>query len=103
MSACVTNYSSKFGNKVTYSNSDFEVEIGSVISTLPAEGNVVPQNEVLILGPASSIIKRIVKDVGSTVELGQAMIILDPTPIQEQIEKIEDQLKVKRNSQQKNL
>jgi HlyD family secretion protein len=79
-----------------------EVEIGSVISTLPAEGNVVPQNEVLILSPASSIIKRIVKDVGSTVELGQAMIILDPTPIQEQIEKIEDQLEVKRNSLRKN-
>lgn len=79
-----------------------EVEIGSVISTIPAEGNVEPESEVLILSPASSIITRIVKDVGSKVEPGEAMIILDPTPVQQEIEKIEDQLEVKRNSLTKN-
>lgn len=79
-----------------------EVEIGSVISTIPAEGTVEPESEVLILSPASSIIQRIVKDVGSRVELGEAIIILDPQPVQEEIEKIEDQLEVKRNSLRKN-
>ncbi len=78
------------------------VEIGSVISTIPAEGNVEPESEVLILSPASSIITRIVNDVGSTVEPGEAMIIMDPTPIQQEIEKIEDQLEVKRNALTKN-
>lgn len=79
-----------------------EVEIGSVVSTIPADGTVEPESEVLILSPASSIIQRIVKDVGSRVELGEAIIILDPQPVQEEIEKIEDQLEVKRNSLRKN-
>jgi HlyD family secretion protein len=79
-----------------------EVEIGSVMSTRPAEGTVEPESEVLILSPASSIIRRIVKDVGSKVNAGEAIIILDPTPVQEQIEKINDQLEVKRNSLSKN-
>lgn len=79
-----------------------EVEIGSVVSTIPAEGTVEPESEVLILSPASSIIQRIVKDVGSRVELGEAIIILDPQPVQEEIERIEDQLEVKRNSLRKN-
>ncbi|MEX0985868.1 MAG: efflux RND transporter periplasmic adaptor subunit [Bacteroidales bacterium] len=78
------------------------VEMGSVILTIPAEGTVEPESEVLILSPASSIIQRIVKDVGSKVELGEAIIILDPTPVQEEIEKIEDQLEVKRNALKKN-
>jgi len=78
------------------------VEIGSVISTCKAEGTVEPESEVLILSPASSIIKKIVKDVGSKVNSGEAIIILDPTPVQEQIEKINDQLEVKRNSLRKN-
>ncbi|MEX0980981.1 MAG: efflux RND transporter periplasmic adaptor subunit [Bacteroidales bacterium] len=87
------------------SSGEFEisrVEIGSVVSTIPAEGTVEPESEVLILSPASSIIQRILKGVGSTVELGEAMIILDPDPVQQEIEKIEDQLEVKRNSLKKN-
>ncbi|MFC2089422.1 efflux RND transporter periplasmic adaptor subunit [Bacteroidota bacterium] len=79
-----------------------EVEIGSVMKTIPAEGTVEPESEVLILSPASSIINRIVKDVGSRVEIGEAIIILDPTPIQVEIERIKDQLEVKRNSLRKN-
>ena len=87
------------------SSGEFEisnVEIGSVVSTIPAEGTVEPESEVLILSPASSIIRRILKDVGSKVELGEAIIILDPEPVQQEIEKIEDQLEVKRNSLRKN-
>ena len=79
-----------------------EVEIGSVVSTIPAEGTVEPESEVLILSPAASIIRRILKDVGSKVDLGEAIIILDPEPVQQEIEKIEDQLEVKRNSLLKN-
>ncbi len=78
------------------------VEMGSVISTRKAEGTVEPESEVLILSPASSIIKKIVRDVGSKVNSGEAIIILDPSPVQEQIEKINDQLEVKRNSLRKN-
>lgn len=80
-----------------------EVDIGSVILTRPAEGIVEPESEVLILSPASSIIQKIVKDVGSKVNAGEAIIILDPAPVQEQIEAIQDQLEVKRNSLHKNF
>lgn len=79
-----------------------EVEIGNVIRSFPGEGVVVPQSEVIILSPASSIIKEILKEVGSHVDMGEPIIILDPTPIQTEIENIQDQLAVKQNSLTKN-
>ena len=79
-----------------------EVEIGSVISSFPGEGVVEPQSEVLILSPASSIIKEILKEVGSPVDAWEPIIILDPTPIQIEVENIRDQLEVKQNAIQKN-
>ncbi len=89
----------------TVSEGEFEVaevDVGQVVSTLPAEGRVEPESEVLILSPASSIIQKIVKDVGSKVEAGEAIMILDPTPIQEEIDKLKDQLEVKKNNLRKN-
>jgi HlyD family secretion protein len=63
---------------------------------------VEPQSEVLILSPGSSIIKEILQDVGTHVNAGAPIIILDPSPIQAQIENIQDQLEVKQNSLTKN-
>ena len=77
-------------------------EVGDVIESFSGEGVVEPQSEVLILSPASSIIKEILKEVGSHVEEGEPIIILDPSPIQTEIENIEDQLEVKQNSLTKN-
>ncbi len=79
-----------------------EAEIGDVIRSFPGEGVVVPQSEVIILSPASSIIKQILKEVGSHVDMGEPIIILDPSPIQAEIESIQDQLAVKQNSIRKN-
>jgi len=78
------------------------VERGSVILTTPAQGIVAPENEVVILSPAASIIQRIVREAGSRVSRGDVILILDPKPIQDAIEAIEDQLEVKRNNLQKN-
>lgn len=77
-------------------------EVGDVIESFSGEGVVEPQSEVLILSPASSIIKEILKEVGSHVEEGEPVIILDPSPIQAEIENIQDQLEVKQNSLTKN-
>lgn len=77
-------------------------EPGDVIESFSGEGVVEPQSEVLILSPASSIIKEILEEVGSHVEEGEPIIILDPSPIQAEIENIEDQLEVKQNSLTKN-
>ncbi len=79
-----------------------EVQIGQVIKSFPGEGLVEPQSEVIILSPASSIIKEILQEVGSHVDEGEAIIILDPTPIQNEIENIKDQLEVKQNALRKN-
>jgi len=75
---------------------------GNVIESFKGEGVVEPQSEVIILSPASSIIKEILKEVGSHVDQGAPIIILDPSPIQAEIENIEDQLEVKQNSLTKN-
>jgi len=79
-----------------------EVEIGKVINSFPGEGIVEPQSEVIILSPAASIIKEILKEVGSHVDAGEPIIILDPTPIQAEIDNIQDQLEVKQNALRKN-
>ena len=79
-----------------------QVEIGKIVRSFAGEGIVVPQSEVIVLSPASSIIKEILKEVGSHVEADEPIIILDPSPIQTEIDNIQDQLEVKENSLRKN-
>jgi HlyD family secretion protein len=78
------------------------VDRGTISSALDASGVVESQNEVLILSPSSSIIKSILKEPGSKVKKGESIILLDTEPIEDNIEKIEDQLEMKRNSLDKN-
>ncbi len=79
------------------------VDIGDVIKTVPATGVVEPENEVLLLSPASSIITSIDNGVGSRVEKGDVILRLDDQPIREQIEEIEDQIEVKNNNLEKTI
>ena len=79
-----------------------QVETGKVFNFFSGEGIVEPQSEVIILSPASSIIKEILQEAGSHVNAGAPIIILDPSPIQAEIENIQDQLEVKQNSLRKN-
>ena len=79
-----------------------EVDVGMVIRSFQGEGIVEPQSEVIILSPASSIIKEILKEVGSHVDANEPVIILDPSPIQIEIDNIQDQLEMKENSLRKN-
>lgn len=79
-----------------------DVEIGNVTRSFQGEGIVIPQSEVIILSPAASIIKEILKEVGSHVDANEPVIILDPTPIQAEIDNIQDQLEMKENSLRKN-
>ncbi|MFZ5941706.1 MAG: efflux RND transporter periplasmic adaptor subunit [Bacteroidota bacterium] len=77
------------------------VTFGNVIDALPAEGVVEPESEVLLLSPSSSIIKRIDNEVGSHVDAGQSIIILDPAPIRETVDRLKDQLEMKENNLKK--
>lgn len=79
------------------------VDIGPVMKTVPAEGIVEPENEVLLLSPASSIVLKIENGVGSNVNAGDVILRLDTKPIQDKIEKLTDQVEVKKNNLQKTL
>ncbi len=79
------------------------VDMGPVMKTVPAQGIVEPENEVLLLSPAASVILKIVNGVGSKVNAGDVIMRLDTRPIQDEIEKLTDQLEVKKNNLQKTL
>lgn len=79
------------------------VDVGPVMQSIPAQGIVEPENEVLILSPASGIILNILKSSGSKVKAGEVIMKLDTRSIREQIDQIEDQLKVKENNLQRTL
>ncbi len=84
--------------------SDFKIETierGEVFSAVEATGVVESENEVLILSPASSLIKKIIKEPGSWVEKGEVILQLDEEKIKSEIENISDQLEMKRNSLEK--
>lgn len=75
-----------------------EVDLGLVEKTVKANGVVEPENEVLLNSPASSTIKKIIHEPGSHIKAGQVILILDQEPIKRQIDNLEDQIKIKRNS-----
>ncbi len=77
------------------------VHRGDVISTTPATGIVESENEVLVLSPASSIIKNILKEPGNYVNEGEIILQLNTEQVKENIEKLKDQLEVKRNNLEK--
>jgi HlyD family secretion protein len=78
------------------------VDFGPVYTSIPASGTVNPKNEVLILSPASSVISAIYQPPGSRVNNGDVILVLDPMPIKQEIEKLRDQLGIMENDLQKN-
>lgn len=96
----------KLTSITTLKEGDFKtavVDRGTVMDYFPAKGVVQPGSEVLLLCPEASVIKDIVKEPGSHVRAGDPIIILDPKPIQTQIDNLKDQLEVKHNNLQKNI
>jgi HlyD family secretion protein len=78
------------------------VDRGTVMRTIPAKGIVEPENEVLLRSAANSVIKKIVKVPGSHVKAGEVIVIIDQDPLLKDIEKLEDQIAVKKNNLRKN-
>lgn len=77
------------------------IKRGSVVSGVTGTGVVESENEVLILSPASSLIKKIYKEPGSWIEKGEVILQLDDEKVKTEIENISDQLEMKRNSLEK--
>ena len=79
------------------------VEMGNVIKSIPGKGIIEPENEVLLLSPAASIITEIVHGVGNRVEKGDVILKLDDEPIRDQIEQMRDQIEVNNNNLEKTI
>lgn len=77
------------------------IDRGPVTSSIKASGIVESESEVLILSPARSIVKNVLKEPGSWVEKGELIIQLDKEGVESEIEHIADQLDLKRNSLEK--
>ena len=80
----------------------FTVDRGEVISTTRATGVIESENEVILLSPAASIIKSILKEPGNHVQPGDIILQLQTEPVLDEIERLKDQLEVKRNNLEKN-
>lgn len=87
--------------KSTRSIQTEKVERGEVILSTQASGVVESENEVLILSPATSIVKSILKEPGNPVKAGEIILQLQTQPVEDEIEKLRDQLEVKKNNLEK--
>ncbi len=74
---------------------------GEVAQTTNATGVVVSENEVLVLSPAASIVKSIMKEPGNHVKAGEVILQLYTQPVEDEIDKLKDQLEMKRNNLEK--
>ena len=78
------------------------VDRGEVVSSTQATGIIESENEVILLSPAASIIESILIEPGSRVQTGDVILQLQTESVLAEIEKIKDQLEVRRNSLEKN-
>ncbi len=78
------------------------VEKGKVINPIKTSGVVEPESEVLIRCSYPSSIKKIIREPGSRVQSGDLILVLEDQQIKADIENIQDQLALKKNSLEKN-
>jgi len=78
------------------------VDFGPVFTSVPASGIVNPENEVLLLSPASSLVSSLDHAPGSRVSKGSVILTLDPRQLKQDIDNQKDQLAVMENDLQKN-
>jgi HlyD family secretion protein len=74
------------------------VEIGNIENTLNASGQVIPEFEQVITSPINASIKEVMRDAGTVVKSGDAILSLDKEATQVEYEKLKFQLESKRNN-----
>ncbi len=100
----ITYFSGLFTSN-SYKSGKFEnvtVTRGVVISTMQASGVIESENEVILLSPAASIVKSILKEPGSQVQSGAVILQLQTETVLDEIDRLKDQLEVKRNNLERN-
>jgi HlyD family secretion protein len=73
-------------------------EKGPVLLSVHATGVVDSENEVLILSPGPGIIQSILAEPGTRVRKGEIILQLNTDGVTDDIDRIKDQLEVRRNS-----
>jgi len=74
------------------------VEVGDVENTITASGEIIPAYEQIITSPIRASIRRVLINPGTPVIPGQAIVDLDKSLTEIELEKYQDQLALKRNS-----
>jgi HlyD family secretion protein len=77
------------------------VDIGRVEASITATGNVLPEFEQVISSPISARILKILKRPGAVLARGEPIIKLDLNESQLALEKLKQQIALKRNQQAK--
>ncbi|GAB3990245.1 efflux RND transporter periplasmic adaptor subunit [Spirosoma daeguense] len=72
-------------------------EIGPVENSLSATGEVIPAFEQVITSPIRASIRRVLLTPGTSVKPGQPILDLDKSLTEIELEKLNDQLALKRN------
>jgi HlyD family secretion protein len=73
-------------------------EVGDVENTLSASGEVQPDFEAVITSPITAVIQQTYLDAGASVKEGDKILELDKEFTQLNVEKLKDELELKRNS-----
>ncbi|WP_028667497.1 efflux RND transporter periplasmic adaptor subunit [Runella zeae] len=87
------------GNSIT--SSDIRIataEIGDVENTLTASGEVQPDFEAVITSPITAVIQQTYLDAGANVKTGDKILELDKEFTQLNLEKLKDELELKKNA-----
>jgi HlyD family secretion protein len=74
------------------------VGVGDVENTITAGGEIIPAYEQIITSPIRASIRRILISPGTPVTPGQAIVDLDKSLTEIELEKFQDQLALKRNN-----
>jgi HlyD family secretion protein len=77
------------------------VERGPIEATISARGNVVPEHEQIITSPIDTRVTRIWKSPGEEIAAGEAIVRLDVNESELALEKLKDQIELKRNERRR--
>ncbi len=78
-----------------------EVSIGDVYQSIEAEGEILPEKEVLVLSPNNGIVQRVLKVPGKHIMEGEVILVLDQSELTQELNNTKDQLELLNNELQK--
>lgn len=73
---------------------------GEVTATLDASGLVVPESEFMLTAPLATRINSVLLPTGSSVKVGEPIMLLDSTEARRDLDRIQEQISLKENARQ---